>query len=125
VLRCGHGYQIHCPRRISSLPCCVDSEVSDKVLKGEVKESLEKRLFEIQKYHPEVEIEKFSIQVDHMHLVSVIPPMYSVSSVVSKITANTTRKIRIAFHASRRCAGATSSGHPAFSHRRSASTNRS
>lgn len=45
-----------------------------KVLKGEMKQFLEKRLFEIQEYHPEVEIEKFSIQVDHVHLLSVIPP---------------------------------------------------
>lgn len=39
-----------------------------------MKQFLEKRLFEIQEYHPEVEIEKFSIQVDHVHLLSVIPP---------------------------------------------------
>ncbi len=68
-----------------------------KVLKGEMKQFLEKRLFEIQEYHPEVEIEKFSIQVDHVHLVSVIPPEYSVSSVIGKIKANTSREIRIEF----------------------------
>jgi putative transposase len=68
-----------------------------KVLKGEMKQFLEKRLFEIQEYHPEVEIEKFSIQVDHVHMVSVIPPKYSVSSVVGKIKANTSREIRIEF----------------------------
>jgi len=59
-----------------------------KVLTGEVKQFLEKRLFDIQESHPEVKIEKFSIQVDHVHLVSVIPPKYSVSSVVGKIKAN-------------------------------------
>ena len=68
-----------------------------RVLKGELKSFLEKRLFEIQEYHPEVEIEKFSIQVDHVHIVSVIPPKYSVSSVVGKIKANTSRRIRIEF----------------------------
>ena len=68
-----------------------------KVLTGEVKQFLEKRLFDIQESHPEVEIEKFSIQVDHVHLVSVIPPKYSVSSVVGKIKANTSRQIRIEF----------------------------
>ncbi len=68
-----------------------------KVLKGEVKQFLEKRLFDIQESHPEVEIEKFSIQIDHVHLVSVIPPKYSVSSVVGKIKANTSRQIRIEF----------------------------
>ncbi len=68
-----------------------------RVLKGELKSFLEKRLFEIQEYHPEVEIEKFSIQVDHVHMVSVIPPKYSVSSVVGKIKANTSRRIRTEF----------------------------
>jgi len=67
------------------------------VLKGELKSFLEKRLFEVQEYHPEIEVEKFNIQVDHVHLVSVIPPKYSVSSVVGKMKANTSRRIRIEF----------------------------
>ena len=67
------------------------------MLKGELKQYVEQRLFEIQKYHPEVEIEKFSIQADHVHLVSVIPPKYSVSSMVGKIKANTSREIRKEF----------------------------
>ena len=67
------------------------------MLKGELQEFVGKRLFEVQKYHPEVEIEKFSIQDDHVHLVSVIPPKYSVSSVVGKIKANTSREIRKEF----------------------------
>jgi len=58
-----------------------------------LKQFLEKRLFEIREYHPEVEIEKFSIQEDHVHLVSVIPPKYSVSTVVGKVKANTSRRI--------------------------------
>lgn len=62
-----------------------------------MQEFVGKRLFEVQKYHPEVEIEKFSIQDDHVHLVSVIPPKYSVSSVVGKIKANTSREIRKEF----------------------------
>jgi putative transposase len=68
-----------------------------RVLKGELKSFLEKRLFEVQEYHPEIEIEKFNIQVDHVHLVSVIPPKYTVSSVVGKMKANTSRRIRIEF----------------------------
>jgi len=68
-----------------------------RVLKGELQEFVGGRLFEVQKYHPEVEIEKFSIQDDHVHLVSVIPPKYSVSSLVGKIKANTSREIRKAF----------------------------
>jgi putative transposase len=73
-----------------------------KVLKGEWKQFLEKELFGIQTYHPEVEIEKYSIQVDHVHLVIVIPPKYSVSSIIGKIKANTSRKIRKRFPAIRK-----------------------
>lgn len=58
---------------------------------------MEKGLFEIQEYHPEIEIEKFNIQVDQVHLVSVIPPKYSVWSVVGKMKANTSRRIRKEF----------------------------
>jgi putative transposase len=68
-----------------------------RVLKGELKSFLEKRLFEVREYHPEIEIEKFNIQVDHVHLVSVIPAKYSVSSVFGKMKANTSRRIRIEF----------------------------
>ena len=43
-----------------------------------------KRLNEIHEYHPEVEDEPVSIQLDHVHLVAVIPPKYAVSAVVGK-----------------------------------------
>jgi putative transposase len=38
-----------------------------KILKGEIKQYLEKGLFDVQRFHPDVEIETFSIQVDHVH----------------------------------------------------------
>ena len=59
-----------------------------KVLKGELKQYLEKGLFDI---------ETFSIQLDHIHLVIVIPPRYSVSAIIGKIKANTSREIRQCF----------------------------
>ena len=68
-----------------------------RVLKDELKGYVEKRLFDIQKYHPEVEIERYSIQIDHVHLVMIIPPKYSVSSIVGKIKANSSREIRKQF----------------------------
>ena len=68
-----------------------------KVLTGELKQYLEQGLFDIQKFHPDIEIEAFSIQIDHVHLVMVIPPKYSVSSIVGKIKANTSREIRKRF----------------------------
>jgi putative transposase len=54
-------------------------------------------LGEIQEFHPEVEVEQFSIQVDHVHLVAVIPPKHAVSAIVGKIKANTSREIRQRF----------------------------
>jgi hypothetical protein len=60
-----------------------------RVLKGKLKSYLEAHLFDIQEHHPDVEIERYGIQVDHLHLVIVIPPKYAVSDMVGKIKANT------------------------------------
>ena len=68
-----------------------------RVLKGDLKQFLEQRLGDVETYHPEVEIQKYSIQVDHVHLIIVIPPKYSVSAIVGKIKANTSRAIRKEF----------------------------
>ena len=68
-----------------------------RVLKGDLKEFLTKRLGEITEFYPEVEVEELSIQVDHVHLVAVIPPKYAVSAIVGKIKANTSREIRQRF----------------------------
>ena len=68
-----------------------------RVLKGKLKAYLEEHLFDIQTYHPDVEIERYGIQVDHLHLVIVIPPRYAVSDMVGKIKANTSRSIRRQF----------------------------
>ena len=68
-----------------------------KILKGDLKKFIETQLFEIHDYHPEVEIEKYSVQEDHVHLVIIIPPKYPVSSIVGKIKANTSREVRLRF----------------------------
>ena len=68
-----------------------------KVLTRELKAFLEKDLFTIQQFHPDVEIEQFSIQRDHVHVVMIIPPKYAVSTIVGKIKANTSRKLRQRF----------------------------
>ena len=51
-------------------------------------------MFDIHQYHPDIEIEKYSIQDGHLHIVIIIPPKYSVSSIIGKIKANTNREIR-------------------------------
>ena len=68
-----------------------------RVLKGELKKFVEEHLFEIQNYHPDIEIEKYSIREDDIHLIIVIPPRYSVSGIVGKIKTNTSREVRKKF----------------------------
>ena len=68
-----------------------------KILEGELKVFLEKHLYDIQEYHPDIEIRKYSIQKDHVHLVIIIPPRYSVSGIIGKIKSNTSREIRKKF----------------------------
>jgi putative transposase len=68
-----------------------------KVLKGEVRQYVEQQLRDISKYHPDIVIEKYSLQKDHVHLVIIIPPQYSVSAIVGKIKANTSREVRKRF----------------------------
>jgi putative transposase len=68
-----------------------------KILKGALKEFVAKWIYEVQEYHPDVEIERFSIQTDHVHLVMIIPPRCSVSEIVGKIKANTSREVRKQF----------------------------
>jgi len=65
-----------------------------RILKGELKTFIEQRLFDIHQYHQDIEIEKYSIQDDHLHIVIIIPPKYSVSSIIGKIKANTSREVR-------------------------------
>ena len=44
-----------------------------------------------------VEIMESAFQEDHIHLVIIIPPKYSVSEIVGKIKANTSREVRKRF----------------------------
>jgi putative transposase len=66
-------------------------------LTGKIKAFVEKRLYDIEGYHPDIEIERHSIQKDHVHLIIIIPPKYSVSGVVGEIKPNTSREIRREF----------------------------
>ncbi len=65
-----------------------------RILKDELKTFVQQRLSDIHQYYPDIEVEKYSIQVDHLHIVIIIPPKYSVSSIIGKIKANTSREIR-------------------------------
>ncbi len=68
-----------------------------RVLKGDLKEFVAQRLTEIHEFYPAVEIQQWSIQIDHVHVIAVIPPKYAVSAIVGTIKANTSREIRQRF----------------------------
>ena len=68
-----------------------------KVLDGELTVFLESHLCDIQEYHPDIEIKQYSIQKDHIHMVIIIPPRYSVSGIIGKIKSNTSKEIRKRF----------------------------
>lgn len=81
-----------------------------RVIKGELKEFIKKNIFVIQEYHPDVEIKESAFQEDHVHLVVIIPPRYSVSEIVRKIKANTSREVRKNFLGSKKFISKMSSG---------------
>ena len=68
-----------------------------RILKDKLKDFIGDKLHYIQDHHPDVEIEKYSIQADHVHLVIIIPPKYSVSTIVGRIKANTSCEVRKRF----------------------------
>ena len=72
----------------------MDSQVSKKDTQRGGKGFVEEHLFDIQEYHPDIEIERYSVQSDHVHLIIIIPPKYSVSRIIGKIKANTSRELR-------------------------------
>jgi putative transposase len=90
-----------------------------KILTGELKQYIEQHLFDIQAYHPELSIEKYSIQEDHVHLVIIIPPKYAVSTIVGKIKANTSREVRELFAWLKKEYWRNEFWSPGFFHRRS------
>ena len=49
------------------------------------------------KKYPDTVIEQISIQPDHVHLLIVIPPKYSISKVIGDIKRNSSRKLREEF----------------------------
>jgi REP-associated tyrosine transposase len=50
-----------------------------------------------QPYHPDVEVQQWSVQIDHIHLGLVLPPKYAVSSMVGKMKANLSRQLRLGY----------------------------
>src|SRR3989344_296186 len=52
--------------------------------------------------YPDVILEEINVQLDHVHLMIVIPPKYSISKVVGDMKSNTSRELRKKFEYIRR-----------------------
>ncbi len=68
-----------------------------RILRGAIKIFVQEQLPEIQHDHPDVEVQQWSVQIDHIHMVLVIPPKYAVSSIVGKMKANLSRQLRLRY----------------------------
>ena len=68
-----------------------------RILRGAIKLFVQEQLPQIQQYHPDVEVQQWSVQIDHIHMVLVIPPKYAVSSIVGKMKANLSRQLRLRY----------------------------
>ena len=68
-----------------------------RILNPGIKGYLDKLFPKVIEQLPGCEIVKYNIQDDHIHTVLVIPPKYSVSTVVGKIKGMTSRELRKKF----------------------------
>jgi len=68
-----------------------------RILRGAIKLFVQEQLPQIQQYHPDVEVQQWSVQIDHMHMVLVSPPKYAVSSMVGKMKAHLSRQLRLRY----------------------------
>ena len=75
----------------------ISTKYRRKVLKGGMGEYLKKKIYQIGRFVPEVEIYEVNTDKDHMHILMSVPPKIAVSEIVKKIKANTGRVMRARF----------------------------
>ena len=68
-----------------------------RILNPGVKAYLDKLLPRVLETMPGCEIVEYNIQVDHIHMLMIIPPKYVVSNVVGRIKGVTSSKLRKRF----------------------------
>jgi putative transposase len=68
-----------------------------RILKSGVREYLSKLFPNILKKMPGCEIIEKNVQVDHIHMVMIIPPRYAVSAVIGQIKQSTASQLRKKF----------------------------
>ena len=58
---------------------------------------LEKLVHQVRNYYPDIEVQKVKTDIDHMHMIVIIPPKYGISEVVRIINVNTGKRLREKF----------------------------
>lgn len=62
-----------------------------------IKAYAEKLLAHLRDLEPDIEIVKVNVQVDHVHMVAVIPPRFAVAQVISFIKSQSAKALRAKF----------------------------
>ena len=65
-----------------------------RILNPGVKGYLKKAIPKVMEDLPGCELVEYNIQVDHVHMVLIVPPKYAVSDVVKRIKGVTAKKLR-------------------------------
>ena len=68
-----------------------------KILVKGVKEYLENTLYNLNDLDEDIEVKKVNVQLDHVHLVVLVPPRISVSSAIQFMKSQTGGKLREKF----------------------------
>ena len=68
-----------------------------KILEGPVREYLQKTLEHLDKLDDDIVVKKVNVQIDHIHMIIVIPPRVSVSSVVGFFKSQTAKLLKKGF----------------------------
>ena len=75
----------------------ISTKYRRKVLKAGMGDYLQRKVLQVSKFHPEIELIEVNTDLDHIHLQVSIPPKYSVSEVVKMIKAHTGSAMRKKF----------------------------
>src|SRR3989339_783668 len=75
----------------------ISTKYRRKVLREGMGEYLKRKVLQVGKFHPEIEIIEVNTDVDHVHLLVSIPPKFSISHVVGMIKSNTGTAMRVKF----------------------------
>ncbi len=75
----------------------ISTKYRRKVLKAGMGDYLKRKVLQVSKFQPEIEMIEVNTDLDHIHLLVSIPPKFSVSEVVKMIKAHTGTAMRKKF----------------------------